>query len=122
MSEENEDLPQEEPTEKDAFDELISNQPEDDPDIDTMWDGVKVLWKAMGNEGILVKGVLILEYIDARGKVLKWESAPDMAPWDMLGMFHQAINDLNNDAMVDTFVSQLVNSEDEDDDDVEDEQ
>lgn len=103
------------------FEELINNQPEDDPSIETMWDGIQVLWKAMGQEGVLVKGILLLEYVDHRGKVLKWETSPDMAPWDMLGMFHQAVNDLNADSLADSIVQSIVHDSD-DEDDVEDEQ
>lgn len=107
----------------DAFDELIKNQPDNDdtPDIETLWDGIKALWKAMGNEGILVKGIVLVEYVDHRGKVLKWETTPDMAPWDMLGMFHQAVNDLNADSLAESIVQSIVSDSDEEDDD-EDEQ
>lgn len=120
MSEESAETP-EGSGEDDAFNELIKNQPEDDPSIETMWDGIQVLWKAMGQEGILVKGILLLEYVDTRGKVLKWESSPDMTPWDMLGMFHQAVNDLNADSLADSIVQSIV-SDSDDGDDVEDEQ
>ncbi|MCA1841244.1 MAG: hypothetical protein ABR585_12875 [Gemmatimonadaceae bacterium] len=110
-----------ESSDDDAFEELIKHQPEDDPDIETMWDGIKVLWKALGQEGILVKGILLLEYVDHRGKVLKWESSPDLAPWDILGMLHQAVADLNADTMADSIVQSIVHDSD-DEDDVEDEQ
>lgn len=106
----------------DAFQELIAHQPEDDPTIETMWDGIQVLWKAMGQEGVLVKGILLLEYVDARGKVLKWESSPDLAPWEMLGMLSQAVNDLNADSLAESIVQSIVNDGDDDDDDIEDEQ
>ncbi len=106
----------EESSELDAFDELIKNQPDDDPEIETMWDGIKVLWQAMGNEGVLVKGVLILEYIDTRGKVLKWESSPDLAPWDLMGLFTQALVDIQSDSMAEAIVQSIVHDSEEDDD------
>lgn len=105
----------------DAFDELMKNQPEDDPEIETMWDGIQVLWKALNQEGVLVKGILLLEYVDHRGKVLKWETSPDMAPWDMMGMFTQALTDIQSDSLAESIVQSIVHDSD-DEDDVEDEQ
>lgn len=104
-----------------AFDELVKNQPEDSPEVETLWEGLEVLWREF-NEGVLVKGILLTEYIDGRGKVLKWQTSPDMAPWDMMGLLHQALIDLQSDSIADTIVQGIVGNAEDDEDEVDDEQ
>lgn len=104
-----------------AFAELIKNQPEDAPEVENLWQGLEVMWRQF-NEGVLVKGIILTEYIDDRGKVLKWQTSPDMAPWDMLGLLSQAIADLNADTMADSIVQSIIGNSDDDEDEDEDEQ
>jgi hypothetical protein len=103
----------------DAFAELVKNQPEDAPDVETLWEGLEVIWKQF-NEGVLVKGIILTEYIDGRGKVLKWQTSPDLAPWEMIGLLSQALIDLQSDSIADTIVQGIVGGAEDDEDEDED--
>lgn len=113
--------------EADAFDELIKHQPvekDDTAEIATLWEGFEHVWKQF-NKGVLVKGILLVESVDERGKVLRWQTSPDMTPWDMMGMFTQAMYDLQADSIGDSIAQSLIGAsddDDDDDDDIEDEQ
>lgn len=79
----------------DEFDDIINNQPsasaDDDGELTHIWEAVEHLWPHF-YDGMLIKGVLIAEYIDPEdgGRVLRFISSPDMAPWDTLGMLESA--------------------------------
>lgn len=83
----------------DEFDDIIKNQPElpagDDKDeLTHIWEAVEHLWPHF-YDGMLIKGVLVAEYIDPEdgGRVLRFISSPDCAPWDTLGMLESARQD-----------------------------
>lgn len=119
-------MSEEEPNPEDAaFDELIKHQPESVADesveISTLWEGVGYLWPQM-HEGVLVKGIVLTESIDSDGKVFRWQHSPDMAPWDVLGMLHQAISDIQSDNLIQHLVGDDDETSDDDDEEIEDEQ
>lgn len=106
----------------DDFEELVRNQPEGEPvGATNLWEAIEQIWSQL-HEGVLVKGIFIAEYVDGRGKVLRWQTSPDMAPWEMLGMLHQAILDVSSDSVGDSIANHLIGTGDEDEDEVEDEQ
>lgn len=98
----------------DDFNEIIKGLP-DEPNegdkLETIWEAVEVLWPQF-YEGVLVKGVLLAEYIDRDGeRVLRYISSPNTAPWDALGMLESARGDARDMSRSSTFL------EDEEDDD-----
>lgn len=80
----------------DNFDEIIKGLPEDSGDgakLEDIWQAIEVLWPQF-YEGVLVKGLLLVEYIDNDGeRVLRYISSPNTAPWDALGMLESARGD-----------------------------
>lgn len=82
----------------DEFDDIINNQPsasaDDDGELTHIWEAVEHLWPHF-YDGMLIKGVLVAEYIDPEdgGRVLRFISSPDCAPWDTLGMLESARQD-----------------------------
>ena len=85
--------------EQDEFDAIVNNQPElpgkdDDEALTHIWEAVEHLWPHF-YDGMLIKGVLVAEYIDPEdgGRVLRFISSPDCAPWDTLGMLESARQD-----------------------------
>jgi len=116
------ETPQPETPEPDDFDELVKNQPQSAKvQAENIWDAIEQLWPQL-HEGVLVKGIFIAEYVDTRGKVLRWQTSPDMAPWEMLGMLHQAVLDVSSDSVGDSIANHLIGNGEEDEDEVEDEQ
>lgn len=108
--------------EPDEFEELIKNQPgpATAATISTLWEGVEHIWPQL-HEGVLVKGIILAEYVDKRGKVLRWQTSPEMTPWDMMGMLHQAILDLESDSVGDSIASHLIGADDDDESEEEEE-
>lgn len=83
----------------DEFDEIINNQPsasagDTDGELANIWEALEHLWPSF-YDGMLIKGVLVAEYIDPEdgGRVLRFISSPDCAPWDTLGMLASAQQD-----------------------------
>lgn len=108
--------------EPDDFDELVRNQPQTtEVSASNLWEAIEQIWPQL-HEGVLVKGIFLAEYVDGRGKVLRWQTSPDMAPWEMLGMLHQAILDVSSDSVGDSIANHLIGGVEEEEDDVEDEQ
>lgn len=102
----------------DNFDEIIKGLPEepsgDGAKLENIWQAVEVLWPQF-YEGVLVKGVLLAEYVDSDGeRVLRYISSPNTAPWDALGMLESARGDARDMARSATF---LDDDGDDDDDD-----
>lgn len=82
----------------DEFDAIVNNQPDDPADDDgelaDIWEAVSHMWPHF-YDGMLIKGVLVVEYVDPEdgGRVLRFISSPDCAPWDTLGMLESARQD-----------------------------
>lgn len=83
----------------DEFDAIVNNQPEDaasddDGELTHIWEAVSHLWPHF-YDGMLIKGVLIAEYVDPEdgGRVLRFISSPECAPWDTLGLIESARQD-----------------------------
>lgn len=78
------------------FDDIIKGLPEGPSEgdkLENIWQAVEALWPEF-YEGVLVKGVLIAEYVDGDGeRVLRFISSPNTAPWDSLGMLESARGD-----------------------------
>lgn len=86
-------------SDNDEFDAIVNGQPaenagEDDSELTHIWEAVEHLWPHF-YDGMLIKGVLVAEYIDPEdgGRVLRFISSPDCAPWDTLGMLESARQD-----------------------------
>jgi hypothetical protein len=109
-----------------AFDELISNLPEspDGPvELSSLWEGYEYIWKRFHPGTVLIKGIVFTEYIDEEGKrAFRWQVSPGMAPWEAMGMLHQAIADVQADTVAQSFVDILTDDDDEDEEETEDEQ
>lgn len=106
-------------SEQDDFEAIINNQPEntpadDDGELTNIWAAIEHLWPSF-YDGMLIKGVLIAEYVDPEdgGRVLRFISSPDCAPWDTLGMLESARNDAQDMSRHATFM--IDDGEDEDD-------
>lgn len=82
-------------SDQDEFDAIINGQPEDggddDGELTHIWEALEHLWPHF-YDGMLIKGVLVAEYVDPEdgGRVLRFISSPDCAPWDTLGMLESA--------------------------------
>jgi hypothetical protein len=107
----------------DAFDEIISNQPEEpegndgDDKLEHIWDAIEHVWPHF-YEGILVKGMVLAEYVDPEGaRILRFVSSPDVTPWEMLGMLESARLDAQD---VSRSCNVFVDTGGDDDDDDED--
>jgi hypothetical protein len=78
------------------FDDIIKGLPEGPSEgekLENIWQAVEALWPEF-YEGVLVKGVLMAEYVDNDGeRVLRYISSPNTAPWDALGMLESARGD-----------------------------
>lgn len=78
------------------FDDIIKNLPEGPSEggkLENIWQAVEALWPEF-YEGMLVKGLLVAEYVDNDGeRVLRYISSPNTAPWDALGMLESARGD-----------------------------
>lgn len=100
----------------DNFDEIIKGLPGESGDgakLQNIWEAVEVLWPQF-YEGVLVKGVLLAEYVDADGeRVMRYITSSNTAPWDALGMLESARGDARDMSRAATFLS-------DDDDDEED--
>jgi hypothetical protein len=98
------------------FDEIIKGLPEgpgDDGPLENIWQALEALWPEF-YEGVLVKGILIAEYVDKDGeRVLRFITAPNTAPWDSLGMLESARGDARD-------LSQCASFRDDDEDPEED--
>lgn len=107
-------------SDSDAFDEIMRNSDSESDDVielpedGGLWEGLEAIWPKV-HEGVLVKGIIIVEYQDRRGRVLKWEAASSVSEWDVLGMMHSALADINAKAMSDRFAMELEEDEEEDD-------
>jgi hypothetical protein len=108
------------------FGSLVKTQKSEPPEITTLWDGVKMLWAPLhGSEGVLVKGMILVECIDTNGRPnLMWLSSPYMSTWDMKGMVGQVLEDLSADAVADSVFKAIIDAqqasddEDESDEDI----
>jgi len=82
----------------DEFEAIIngqSNEPDDDDgELTHVWEAIEHLWPHF-YDGMLIKGVLIAEYVDPEdgGRVLRFISSPECAPWDTLGLIESARQD-----------------------------
>lgn len=106
-------------SDKDDFDAIVNNQPQPgEPDegeqLTHIWEAIESLWPHF-YDGILIKGVIVAEYIDARdgGRVLRFISSPDMAPWDTLGMLESARMDARDLSSSATMFAEEDEDEDE---------
>jgi hypothetical protein len=102
-------------SENDGFDDIIKNLP-DEPNegakLDHIWDAVEVMWPQF-YEGMLIKGLMIVEAIDNDGdRCLRFIASPDMMPWEMVGMLDSATQDARN---MGTYI--ILGGEDDDEED-----
>lgn len=82
------------------FEAIINNQPtelsaeEGEERLTHIWAALEHLWPHF-YDGMLIKGVLIAEYVDPEdgGRVLRFISSPECAPWDTLGLIESARQD-----------------------------
>lgn len=105
-------------SEQDDFEAIINNQPElpegdDDERLTHIWAALEHLWPHF-YDGMLIKGVLIAEYVDPAdgGRVLRFISSPDCAPWDTLGLIESARQDARDLSRHSTL---MIDEDDEDD-------
>lgn len=85
----------------DGFDDIVNNQPDKDADaeleegegsetVEHIMDAIRSLWPHF-YDGYLIKGIFIAEYMDPDGgRVLRFITSPELAPWDMLGFLESA--------------------------------
>lgn len=99
------------------FDDIIKGLPEGPSEgekLENIWQALEALWPEF-YEGMLVKGLLVAEYVDNDGeRVLRYISSPNTAPWDALGMLASARGDAIDLSRHATFVED--DGDDEDDD------
>lgn len=78
------------------FDDIIKGLPEGPSEggkLENILQAVEALWPEF-YEGVLVKSILIAEYVDGDGeRVLRFISSPQVTPWDALGMLESARGD-----------------------------
>jgi hypothetical protein len=110
----------EEPTSDGSFEEILKGMSEDievDPesmDLSTVWACINSTFSAH-SDGILVKGIVILEVMGPDGKYLHLETSPELAPWDKYGLMKWA----ENNAHAEDIVQQVFGSGKCDDEDCE---
>lgn len=102
----------------DDFNEIIKGLPEEpsggEGRLENLWQAIEELWPHF-YEGVLVKGVVLAEYVDGDGeRVLRYISSPNTAPWDALGMLESARGDARDMARSATFLDDDPDDEDED--------
>lgn len=114
--------------EKREFDNLIESQRPEIAEIETLWDGIKALWGPLhGGEGYLVKGVMLLEYMDTEGdRYFMSVASSNTSVWDIKGLIGQVQEEMATDAAADSMFKALMyvqqQGELESDDEDEDEQ
>lgn len=98
------------------FDDIIKGLPEGPSEgekLENIWQAVEALWPEF-YEGVLVKGVLMAEYVDNDGeRVLRYISSPNTAPWDALGMLESARGDARDLSRSATFTDDDFEDDDE---------
>lgn len=106
-------------SDQDDFEAIINNQPaddaaDDDGELTHIWAAVEHLWPHF-YDGMLIKGVLIAEYVDPEdgGRVLRFISSPECAPWDTLGLIESARQDARDLSRHSTI---MIDDEDDEDD------
>ena len=106
-------------SDQDDFEAIINNQPElpggeDGERLTHIWAAIEHLWPSFYDGSMLIKGVLIAEYVDPDdgGRVLRFISSPECAPWDTLGLIESARQDARDLSRNSTMMF-----DDEDDDD-----
>lgn len=106
-------------SDQDDFEAIINNQPaddsaDDDGELTHIWAAVEHLWPHF-YDGMLIKGVLIAEYVDPEdgGRVLRFISSPECAPWDTLGLIESARQDARDLSRHSTI---MLDDEDDEDD------
>ncbi len=120
--------PSREMLDKRAFDALVESQQPETQDVASLWDGIKVLWPALhADEGVLVKGMILLECIDSDGHPnFMWVTSPYMPPWAIKGMLAEAQEELAADSLADTVFGAIrqaqIELESEADDDLDEDE
>ncbi len=117
--------PSREMLEKKVFDDLLESQKAEPVNVESLWDGVKALWGPLhGDEGVLVKGIIMLECVDPDGDPnFMWLASPGMSDWAIKGFLAQANEDLTQDSLIQTMFTAIANAqqvnenEDEDEED-----
>jgi hypothetical protein len=83
-------------SDNDEFNNIIKNlpdEPNDGAQLKHIWDAVEVMWPQF-YEGMMIKGVMVVEAIDADGdRCLRFVASPDIMPWEMVGMLDSATQD-----------------------------
>ncbi len=112
--------------EKRDFDAIVESQKAEPATVNTLWDGVKALWGPLhGDEGYLVKGMIVLECVDTDGQPnFMWMTSPYLSDWDVKGMLSQMHDDLQSDSLINSMFKALAEAQqiDEDEDEIEDDQ
>jgi hypothetical protein len=107
-----------EPSPEDEFEGIVNFDKNSDPEeIKTLWQALKHVYPKL-HEGILVKGVIILDRINGEGdRELVWVQAPDMMSWEVLGMAKQLLDDVaaENELLIHSSIIAQVKEEDESD-------
>lgn len=108
-----------EPQGGDEFDAIVSGENLGEPgEIKTLWQALKFVYPKL-HEGIVVKGVIILDRINGEGeRELVWVQAEDMMSWEVIGMAQQVIEDVNaeNELLIHSSLLQQAAEEEEDED------
>lgn len=108
----------------DGFDEIVNGPGEEQGEglkkieFRTLWEAIHQAFPML-YDGILVRGVLILDRVDGDGdRELRWIPSPDTLPWETLGMTQQVVNDLNaeNTVMIQHAVQAAMDEAEDDDD------
>lgn len=103
----------------DGFEEIVNgfekssgDEPKEPPS--SAWDAVAQHWGEIPDTGgILLRGFIILEYVDEDGdRSLHFSSSPDTVAWDALGMMERAKIEITTDV----YVTRVFDGLDEDED------
>lgn len=100
------------------FEDIINSQDKNSgPDeIKTIWQAIEKSWPQF-HEGVLVKGLVIVEFVDKRGRIMKWQTSPDLSQWDMLGLLRSATLDVESETYAMALSHEIMGHMNEDDSD-----
>lgn len=84
--------------EPDGFDEIVASNlnKEEGPtrvEFDGIWDVIRQVFPLL-YEGVLIRGLVVLDIMTPDGRELTWVSENDVTPWEVKAMAQQVVDDI----------------------------
>jgi hypothetical protein len=94
----------------DEFDNIVNGPdgalPADDGDITSLWGAVETAFPYM-YDGVLVKGLLLVEVVHSDGnKSLRFQTSDGLSPWDAKGMLRDVLDSFTAESTVEFLMGQ----------------